>query len=69
MNLERVFFDRRNRPHPIYKIALGDKLAARLNQNLQNLECAVPDRNGNTSGPQLTLGKIDLPPVRLIDGS
>jgi hypothetical protein len=53
MKLESVVLHRRARPNAIHEVVLGDELAGRLNQNLDDLERATADRDGNPTRSQL----------------
>jgi hypothetical protein len=66
MKLKGIVLYDRARPHAIHEVVLGDELATRLNQNLDDFEREIPDRDGNPSGAQFTLGKINLPLARLV---
>ena len=68
MKLERVFLDDGARPDVLHQVVFADELAAGPNQNLEDLERAAADRNGDTTGPQLAPGQIDFPPIRRING-
>jgi hypothetical protein len=69
MKLERVFLDDRARPYVLHQAVLADELATGPNQNLEDLECAAPNRNRDASGSQLAPGEIDLPSIRRVNGS
>jgi hypothetical protein len=42
VDLKRTFLDDRARPNAADDLVLGDELAGRLSQNLDDVECAAP---------------------------
>ncbi len=69
MKLERIVLYNRVRPHACRQVFLGDKLTGRLNQNLDDFECAPPDRDGHSMRSQFAPSEIDLPLVQHIHRS
>ncbi len=69
VKMQGVFLDDCAGPDAVDEVVLVDELAARLDQNLQDLERAASDRNGDASRPQLAPVKIDFPRLRRVDGS
>ena len=69
MDLESVFPDDRAGPDAIHQFVFGDEIAGRVDQDLDNLERATPDGDGNAACPQFTARKIDLVLTRLVNWS
>ena len=65
MNLKRTFLDDRARPNAADDLVLGDQLAGRLRQNLDDFECAASQRDRNSLRPQFTPRAVHLPPSRI----
>jgi hypothetical protein len=51
MKLQRVFLNDRPRPNAVHEIVLADEFTRRSNENLEDLECAAPDRDNVALGP------------------
>src|ERR1700676_1773817 len=66
MKLERIVLYDRARPYASREVVLGDKLPLRLNPNLDDFECAGPDRDWHSTRPQFTPSEINLPLARLV---
>jgi hypothetical protein len=64
VKLKCIVLDNRARPYVTREIVFGDELAGRVNQNFDDVERATADRDGNSTGPQFTASKIDLPLTR-----
>jgi hypothetical protein len=60
VDLKGVFLDDRTRPDVIHQFVLGNELAGRLNQSLDNPEGTRPNGQDNPSRPQLSPREIDL---------
>jgi hypothetical protein len=69
VKLQRIFLNDRALPHAAHEVVLVDEFTARLNENLNDLECAAPKGNGNSTRPQFTLSEIDLPPMGRVHSS
>src|SRR5580704_13365100 len=68
MKLKRIFLDDRARPHATHQIVLVDEFTARLNQNLDDLECAASEGNKGSAPPQFMPSEINLPPIGRVHG-
>src|SRR3979490_2992549 len=66
MKLELISLYDRARPYASREVVLGDKLTGRLNQNLDNFECAASDRDWHSTRSKFTPREINLPLARLV---
>jgi hypothetical protein len=60
VNLKRVLQDRRARPDAAYQFILGDELAGRTGQNLDDFEGSSAKGHGSAANPELAPCEIDL---------
>jgi hypothetical protein len=66
VKLESIVFYDGARPNTSREVILGNELARRLNQNLDDLERASPDRDRHATRSQFAPSEIDLPLAQLI---
>jgi hypothetical protein len=66
VNLQLILLNHRARPDASHEFVLGDEFTGRLNQSRKDLERTVPQRNGDSLGPQFTPPEIYLPSVKFV---